>query len=156
MKRKAMRCTAFAVVACALMLVPVASASASAGGIRKAVRTWSGPIDIAEGHALTAIGEYQEDKNPVPVEAAIAETIKDLEGLKASVARQSAKPVRVAKAKRKIEAGVHSLITAYQHLSTAYGVKAENPQAATEEADTALVEIKRALKELKEGAKLLK
>jgi hypothetical protein len=139
----------------ALMLGPVAGASASSASIKAAFESYSGKIDVAEGHAVTAIGEYKTSKNPAAAQAAIGESITVLSGLKSKVAAQSAGKPKVKKAKRKIEEGLAAVIASYRLLSTAIGEDVSNPEAAKAETAKAEVAVKRGRKELLEGVKLL-
>jgi hypothetical protein len=134
----------------AVMLGPVSGASASSASIKAAFKSYSGKIDVAEGHVVTAIGEYKTSKNAVPVQTAISESITVLGGLKSKVAAQPAGKPKVKKAKRKIEAGLQAVIVSYGLLSTAIGEDASNPEAAKAEAA-----VKKGRVELLEGVKLL-
>ncbi len=134
---------------------PVAGASASAGSIKAAVRSYSSRIDVAEGDVLTAIGTYKTSHVAAPVEEAIAKSETVLSGLRAKVARQPAARPRVKKARSLIVKGLGTLIFSYGKLKTAYSLDASNTEAAKAEATKALAAVKAGRKELLTGVKLL-
>jgi hypothetical protein len=141
---------------CCTMLIGATDASASAKGIKQAIRTYIPKIDEAEGHVLSAIGEYKEKPDPALVEEALNESVSVVRALEAKVAKQSARSPRVRKGKAKTIAGLKAIVRAYQHLATAYADKAPAPVAAKAEAEASVRAVKRGVRELAEGAKLLK
>ena len=148
------------VVACCLTVFaalagPVAGASASKASIKAALRSYSGKIAVAEGHTLTAAGEYKTTHNAAPVEEAITKSIAVLGALRTKIAAQSAGAHSVKVAKRKLEKGLEAVIVAYEKLKAAYNEKASSPEAAQAEAEKALVSVKSGRKQLNEATKLL-
>jgi hypothetical protein len=149
------RALALAALVCSVALIPVASASASGASIKSAIKSYNSKILVAEGHVVSALGEYKQTKNPAGVQAALSESITVISALKSKVAHQSAGRPRVKKAKLKIEKGLEAIIVSYQKLATAYGEKTANPEAAIAEGTKALAAVKVGRKELLEGVKLL-
>lgn len=143
---------------CFVIIGPVATASASSKSIKAAIVSYSPKIDIAEGHVVTAVGEYEESadpKNPAGVEAAIANSVAVLSALKAKVADQPARKPRVKRGKTKVEKGLQAVIVGYRDLSIAYEERATNQEAANVEANKADVLVTKGRKELDEGVELL-
>jgi hypothetical protein len=134
---------------------PIAGASASDASIKSAIKSYNSKILVAEGHVVTALGEYKTSGNPSGVETAIAKSITVLSSLKTAIASQSASTPKVKTGKTKFEKGLQTVIGAYRHLKTAFGEKAASPAAAKEQAAKALTSLKKAKAELREGAKLL-
>ena len=145
-----------AAVLCCAMLIGATDAAASAKGIKQAIRTYIPRIDAAEGRVLSAIGEYKAKGDPAAVEEALDRSVNVVRALAAKVARQSAGSSRVRKAKAKIISGLKAIVYAYQHLATAYADKTPAPSAAKAEAEASVRAIKRGVRELAEGSKLLK
>lgn len=143
-------------VTAALLVGPVSGASASKASIKSALKSYNGKIAIAEGHTLTAFGEYKTSKDAAPVEAAIAGSIKVLGELRAKIAHQSAGTTKVKQAKSKLLKGIEAVIVAYGKLKTSVGEKASDPQSAETEAKEAVAAVKAGRKQLVEAAKLLK
>ncbi|GEM_PF-1757898 len=146
------------VTLCGAIMGPVATASASSKSIKAVIVSYNPKIDIAEGHIVTAVGEYEasaDPKDPAGVQAAISGSVAVLSSLKAKVAQQSAGAPRVKKAKTKVEKGLEGVIVGYRDLSTAYGEKATSQIAATIEANRAEVLVNEGRKKLLEGVKLL-
>jgi hypothetical protein len=139
----------------AALLGPVSSACASKASIKNAIRHWSPKVLVAEGHTTSAIGELATTQAVAPVQAAIVGSIAALNGMRNAVAHQSANAPRVKLAKQKIESGLEAVIVAYQHLDTAFGEKASNPEAATAEAMDAENVVKAGKAKLKQGIQLL-
>lgn len=143
---------------CALIVgvaITPATAAASQASIVAAIERYSSKIDVAEGHVITAVGEYKASgKDPAAVRAAIAKSIHVLSTLKAKIAAQSAPAGPVSKGKAMFDQGLQDVIVAYRRLKTIFG-KALSPQTAVADAKKALLEIKHAQKELTAGAKLL-
>jgi len=154
--RRAAGLAALAAVLCAAMLIPATDASASAKGIKQAIKTYIPKIDQAEGHVLTAIGEYKEAGNPTVVEEALANTVSVVRELEAKVAGQRARAHRVKHGKAKIMTGLKAIVRAYQHLATAFADKAPAPDVAKSEAEKSVRSIRRGVRELEEGLKLLR
>jgi hypothetical protein len=143
---------------CFAIMGPVAAASASSKSIKAVIVSYSPKVDIAEGHVVTAVGEYEasaEPKSPAGVEAAIANSVAVLSALKAKVADQPARKPRVKKARTKIVKGLQAVIVGYGDLSVAYEQKATNQEAATVEANKADALAAEGRKELQSGVKLL-
>ena len=153
--RGVVRWIAGAASLCGAIVGPVSAAGASSGSIKAAIVSYGPKIDVAEGHVLTAIGEYKESKNPTAVQAAISSSVGVLGSLKSDVAHQSARAPRVKKARAKVEGGLQAVIAGYQDLSTAYGEAAASPEAAGTEATNAVIAVKKGQTELREGVKLL-
>jgi hypothetical protein len=156
--RTAARFAACTATLCGVIMAPVTAASASSESIKAAIVSYNAKIDIAEGHVVTAVGEFeqsQDPKDPAGVEAAIGGSVAVLGSLKAKVAHQSAHAPRAKRAKAKVEKGLQAVIVGYKDLSTAYAEKATNQEAATTEVNKAEVLVKKGRKELLEGVKLL-
>ena len=153
---KVMRVAACAATLCAVLMGPVAGASASSASIKAAIRSYNSKILVAEGHVVTALGEYKTSKNPAGVQTALGASISVIRSLKDKIALQSAGRPRVKRAKAKIEKGLQAVIASYQGLDNAFGEKSVNPEEAKAEATKALAAVKKGRKELLEGAKLLR
>lgn len=152
---KAARVAACAATLCAMMMGPVTGASASSASIKAAIKSYNSKILVAEGHVVTALGEYKTSKNPAAVQSALTESISVIRSLKDKISLQSAGRPRVKQAKVKIEKGLQAVIVSYQGLDTAFGEKSVNPEEAKAEATKALAAVKHGRKELLEGVKLL-
>jgi hypothetical protein len=152
---KAARLTACVVTLCCVLMGPVSAATASKASIKHAIESYGSKVDVAEGHVLTAVGEYKETKDPAGVEAAIGKSVAVIGAMKAKVAKQSASAPRVKKAKRKIVSGLQAVIVGYDELSSAYAEVATAPEAATGEIAKAEASVKKGRKQLSEGVKLL-
>ncbi len=150
------RMLACVVVITAVMLVPVAGASASDSGIKSLIKSYNGKIVTSEGKLLTAIGEYKSTQNPAPVVTALDNAIGVLRSLKSKIAKQSATAARVKKGKADLVKGLQAVIVAYGHLKVAFGEKAGSPSAAKENAEKADLAVKKGRVDLAEGLKLLK
>ncbi len=155
-KAVARRSALMTAVLCCAVLIPAAGASASGKSIKQAIKAYLPKLDVAEGHVVSAIGEYKEKHEPAVVETALSETVSVVRAMEARVAKQSAGSPKVKKAKAKIIAGLKAIARAYQDLATAYADKAPAPAAAKAEAEASLRAIKHGARELLEGAKLLK
>jgi hypothetical protein len=153
--RRAVRMVVCAATLGAVTMGPVSGASASSASIRAAIKSYSGKVDVAEGHVVSALGEYKTSKEPAGVQAALKEAVTVLAALKAKVAVQSTGRPRVKKAKTKIEQGLQGVIVAYKGLEVAFGEKATSPEAASAEAKKAEAAVKKGIAELREGVKLL-
>jgi hypothetical protein len=149
-----------AVVAAAAVLGvlagPVAGASASDASIKSVIKSYDSKILVAEGHVVSALGEYKTTGDPTKVDAAITKSVAVLRSLKTAIGTQSASSTKVKEGKIKVEKGLKGVIVAYLHLKTAFGEKSASPAAAKEQASKALKSLKEANSELKEGAKLLR
>src|ERR1700689_1909597 len=145
--RKVSWAVACAAVLGAMLLGPVAGASASDASIKNVIKTNDAKIAIAEGRALTAIGEYKMTRNAAPGETALTNSIDVRHALKTQIARQTAGSSRVKEGKIKLEKGLHSVIVAYEHLKAAFNVKSVSPQAAKEQAEKAIVSVKKGRRE---------
>jgi hypothetical protein len=132
------------------------TASASDASIKQTIKTYNPKILVAEGHVLSAIGEYKQTRQPAGVETALSKSIGVLSALKSKIAAQSAVAPNVKKGKLKLIKGLQAVIKAYQHLKTAFAVKAVNAAAAKEQAEKAEVAVRKGRKELREGVQLLK
>ncbi|HLH13342.1 MAG TPA: hypothetical protein VKV16_01020 [Solirubrobacteraceae bacterium] len=141
---------------CAVLLGSVASASASDSSIRNLIKAYNPKILVAEGHVVSAIGEYKKTRNPAPVVKALDNSISVFRSLKSKISQQSAKSSRVQEGKRKLMKGLQSVIGAYEKLKVAFGERAGSPQAAKETAMKAEAAVKRGRKQLSEGIQLLK
>jgi hypothetical protein len=135
---------------------PVAGASASDASIKSVIKSYDSKILVAEGHVVSALGEYKTTGDPTKVDAAIAKSVTVLRALKSAIGTQSASSTKVKEGKIKFEKGLKGVIVAYEHLKTAFGEKSVSPAAAKEQASKALKSLKEAGSELKEGAKLLR
>jgi hypothetical protein len=153
---KVARAFACLVVLAAVMLVPVAGASASDSSIKSLIKSDNGKIITSEGKLLTAIGEYKSTQNAAPVVSALDNAIGVLRSLKSKIAKQSAASTRVKKGKADLVKGLQAVIVAYEHLKTAFGEKAASPSAAKEDAEKADLAVKKGRVDLAEGLKLLK
>ncbi len=134
----------------------VAGASASDASIKSVIKSYNARMIVAEGHAVTAIGEYKQSANPSGVEAALTNSIGLLGSLRSAIATQSAPSPRVKAGKAKVEHGLSAMIHAYQHLEKAFGEKQASPQKARAEVKQGLRVAKKGRKELREGARLLR
>jgi len=152
---KSVRAVACGVTLCVALLGPAAGASASRASIKAAIRSYSGKILIAEGHVVSALGEYKTTKQPAAAETALGESVNVLKALRAKVAAQPASKPRVKEAKTKILEGLHAVIVSYTSLATALDEKASDPTAATAEAEKFLAAAKKGIKELRQGTLLL-
>jgi hypothetical protein len=132
-----------------------ASASASDASIKTVLKSFNSKVLVAEGHVVTAIGEYKKSGNPTAVRSAIAKSIVVLDSLKAKVASQSASSGRVKAGKAKLVKGLASVVSAYKKLSIAFGEKKVSPAAAKAEAVKAVTAVKKGRTELREAVKLL-
>lgn len=155
-----MSCSRRTVACCLIVLAgalagPVAGASATKGSIRAALKSYSGKLAVAEGHTLTAAGEFKTTKNATPVTEAITESISVLSALRTKIAGQSAVAPKVKMAKSKLLKGLAAVIGAYEKLKSAYSLKSSSPEAAQTEAEKALVAVKSGRKQLNEASRLL-
>jgi hypothetical protein len=156
--RAAVRVALLAVALCCMTLGPVASGSASSTSIKQVIRSYNGKVDVAEGHVITAAGDYEQSpspKDPAPVEAAIGESVAVLSALKSKVALQSAHAPRVKKAKAKIEKGLGEVIVGYGYLSTAFAEKATDAEAAVAESKKSVALAEEGRRNLLAGVKML-
>lgn len=80
---------------------PVAAASASDASIKAVIKSYDAKILVAEGHLVTAIGEYKRSGNPVGVQNAIQKETSVLRSLRSKIASQSASSPRVKLGKAK-------------------------------------------------------
>ena len=132
------------------------TASASDASIKRAIKTYEHRILAAEGHVLSAIGQYKKTGQPAGVEAALSKSIAVFHSLKAKIAAQSAIAPKVKQGKRKLIKGLQAVIGAYQNLKTAFAIKATNAAAAKEQAEKAVAAVRKGQEELREGLQLLK
>jgi hypothetical protein len=149
--------TKFAVLtllALGLLALP-AAALASEASIKHVIEVASPKIDVAEGHVLTAEGEYETTHEAAAVQTAISESVAVLGSLRRKVAAQSAGRPRVRRARGKIVAGLAGVIASYGHVSTAFGEKASDPAAASSEGKLALALAVKGKAELDAGINLL-
>jgi hypothetical protein len=144
-----------AVVLAGVLAGPVSGAAASDASIKAVIKSYNSKVLVAEGHLVTAIGEYKSSGNPSGVQAAFKQSIVVLGALKSKIASQTASSKRVKLGQAKFDKGLQSVIVAYQRLSKAIGEKKVSPTAAKAEAKKAVIAIKSARVELEEGAKLL-
>jgi hypothetical protein len=152
---RTVRAIACAVVLGAALGGSISSASASDASIKSVIKSYGSRILLAEGHVLTALGEYKKTGNPREVTTTIGKSIVVLRSLKSALGAQSASSPKVSEGKVKFEKGLKGVIVAYQHLKTAFGEKKARPRAAKRQARKALKSIDEASGELKEGAKLI-
>ncbi len=136
-------------------LAPASSASASVESIKAVILSYGRRIDVAEGHVLTALGEYKESTGPAEVESAIGGSVAVLGALKAKVAEQSVGTRRARKARKKIVSGLHAVIVGYEDLSEAYAERTTNRSASVTEATSAEARVKEGQRDLRDGVKLL-
>jgi hypothetical protein len=153
---RAVRALACGAVLSAVLAGPIAGASASDASIKSVIKSYDSKILVAEGHVVSALGEYKKSGDPSGVTSAITASVGVLRSLKSAIAGQSASSPKVKQGKAKFEKGLQKIIVGYQHLKTAFGEKKASPQAAKQQAAIALSSLKRAKKELNEGAKLLR
>lgn len=150
--------TRFAVLTATLLgvtLAPAVNASASVASIKAVILSYGPRIDVAEGHVLTALGEYKESTGPAEVESAIGGSVAVLGSLKGKVAEQSVGTRRARKAKAKIASGLQAVIVGYEDLSEAYAQRTANRAVAVTEATNAEARVKEGQKDLRAGVKLL-
>jgi multidrug resistance efflux pump len=149
-----------AIVALCLATVGAAghpsTAAASDASIKRAINRYDHKILVAEGHLLSAIGQYKKTGQPAGVEAALSKSIAVFRSLKAKIAAQSAVAPKVKQGKLKLIKGLQAVISAYQHLKTAFAIKATNAAAAKEQAEKAEAAVRKGQEELREGLQLLK
>jgi hypothetical protein len=155
------RITATRALACfavlgTVLIGPVTSASASDASIKALIKSYDAKIITSEGHLLTAIGEYKTSRNPEGVVNALDKAVGVLRSLKTKIASQSAASTRVKQGKADLVKGLQAVIVAYGHLKVAFGEKAGSPSAAKENAERAILAVKKGRVELVEGLKLLK
>lgn len=143
-------------VLCGALMIPVTGASASDASIKSLIKTYNSKLLVAEGHLVSAIGRYKENRNPAPVVTALDDSIDVLRALKTKIADQSAGSTAVKEGKAKLVKGLEAVISAYGKLKTAIGEKAGSPAAADENAKKADAAVKAGRLELAEGLKLLK
>jgi hypothetical protein len=149
------------VVVCAVLICSAltagftASASASDASIKAVLKSFNSKILVAEGHVVSAIGEYKKTGNPTAVRGAIGKSIIVLDSLKNKVSVQSASSGRVKAGKAKLVKGLTSVVSAYKKLSIAFGEKKVSPAAAKAEAVKAVSAVKKGRTELREAVKLL-
>jgi hypothetical protein len=124
--------------ACGVLALTVAGAAASEASIKAAIVSFSPRIQVAEGHLLSAIGEYNTSKDPAGVESALGTSIGVFSALKAKLAIQAAIAPHVKQAKSKVQGGLQEIISGYSRLKVAYGERAVEPQAAEAEAVAAV------------------
>ena len=134
---------------------PVASASASDAGIKRAIKTYAPRITIAEGHLLSALGTYRETGDPAPVQTALTETEHAIESLRAHIIAQRARSPRVRSGKSKLVKGLQAIDSSYKHLGTAVGAQKVDPAAAKRQSEAALAAVHRGRKLIREGLRLL-
>jgi hypothetical protein len=139
----------------ALIAGPVAGASASRGSIRAAIAKAGPRILEVEGRVLTAEGEYNATHDPAPVAGAIDNSVIVLSALRRKVAAQAAAAPRVKAARRDVVAGLEGIIVGYGHLKAAFADKATDPEAATAEAQAAVIAVGNGKKRFQQGIKLL-
>jgi hypothetical protein len=144
-----------AVIVSGTLIGPLAGASASDASIKAVIKSFNSKILVAEGHVVTAIGEYKKSGEAGGVKTAIGKSVSVLSALKSKIAAQSASTPKVKAGKAKFDKGLQSVITAYRHLSTAFGEKKASPAAATAEAKVAIEAVNRGRKQLREAVKLL-
>lgn len=101
-----------AAVMCGVLLVPITGASASDASIKHLTKTYNPKILVAEGHLVTAIGEYKTSGNPAPVITDLDASIGVLHSLKTNIAAQTAVSKRVKEGKTKLINGLHAVIIA--------------------------------------------
>ena len=146
---------AVCVAALGVLAGPVAGASASDASIKSVIKSYNAKLLIADGHVETALGEYKRSGNPSGVTTAITASVGVLRSLKTAISSQSASSSKVKEGKTKFEQGLQKVIVAYEHLKTVFGEKKSSPAMAKTQAKKALVILKQASVELREGAKLL-
>jgi hypothetical protein len=134
----------------------VAGASASDAGIKSLIKKYDSRLIVAEGHLVTAIGEYKTSRNPEGVVNALDDATAVLRSLKTKIEAQPAAAARVKLGKADLVKGLRAVIVAYGHLKVAFGEKAGSPSAADENAQKAVLAVKRGRLDLAEGLKLLK
>jgi hypothetical protein len=144
-----------AVLLCGALTASVTGASASDASIKAVVKSFDSKILVAEGHVVSALGEYKKTGDPSGVKSAIGKSIAVLSSLKAKVAVQSAPAGRVKTGKAKLVKGLSAVVGAYRKLSVAFGEKKVSPAAAKTEAAKAVVAVDKGRKELREAVKLL-
>jgi hypothetical protein len=149
------RLAALTATLCGVTIAPATEASASVASIKAVIVSYGQRIDVAEGHVLTALGEYKESTGPAEVESAIGDSVAVLGSLKRKVAEQTVGTRRARKGKAKIESGLHAVIVAYEDLSEAYAERTSNRAAAVTEATNAEAQVKEGQKDLRAGVKLL-
>jgi hypothetical protein len=139
-----------------VLMGPVSGASASAASIKNVIGSYNASVLVAEGHVVSAIGEYKKTGDPKGVQAAIASSIKVLRSMKSRIAAQAAVRRRVEAGKANLEHGLEAIIVGYERLATAYGEQNANPGAASALIAKAARTLLRGRKELAEGLTLLR
>lgn len=143
------------VAALGVLAGPVATASASDASIKSVIKSYNSKLLVADGHLVTALGEYKKSGNPSGVTSALAASVHVLRSLKSAISSQSASSSKVKEGKAKFEQGLQKVIVAYEHLKTGFGEKKSSPAVAKAQAKKAVVILKQASGELREGTKLL-
>ncbi len=157
MRRATMtRAVLAAMVVAGALAGPVAGASASKASIKAAVKSYTSRILIAEGHVVSAIGEYKMSKNPAGVESALTSSIEVFQSLRAKISHQSAAKPKVKAGKAKLIKGLETVAVAYERLKTAFADRQTSPEAAQAAVASSLTAVKAGRKELSEGVKLLR
>jgi hypothetical protein len=140
----------------ATVFIAPSFASANDASIKAVIKSYGPKILVAEGHVVSAIGEYKKTGNPAPVQTALSESTAVFSAMKSQIAAQSASSPKVKAGKRKVESGLSAAIVGYQRLGTAVGEKKVEPKEAKAEARKAARALVKATKELVEGLKLLR
>ena len=143
------------VVLAGVLAGPVAGASASEASIKATFEHYKARVDVAEGHVVSALGEYETSKEPAKAETALKEAASVLLSLRSKIQSQSASAPRVKEAKTKIVEGLGGVAAAYKDLANALEEKTSSPEAAKAEAQKFKASAKKAILELHEGVKLL-
>ncbi len=154
-RRGAARIAVFTATLCCVTMGPVAGASASSKSIKAAIVGYGSKIEASEEAVSKAVEEFKTSSDPTGVEAALGEASAVLGALQSKVAHQSARTLRVKRAKAKIVKGLHLIIAGYRVLSKAYEEKATNQEAANADAAHSVAVVKSGKKELDAGVKLL-
>jgi hypothetical protein len=155
-RMKLVRTAACLAALCGVLLIPVTGASASDASIKSLIKAYNPKLLVAEGHVVSAIGKYKENRNPAPVVNALDQSITVLRSLKTKIAAQAASSTAVKEGKAELVKGLQAVIDAYGKLKIAIGEKAGSPSAALENAKKADAAVKAGRLDLAEGLKLLK
>jgi hypothetical protein len=146
---------AVGLLSCAMFLAgPVAGASANKNGIVAAIESYNSKILTDEGHIETALGAYEQSKNPGGLLASIKAEVSDLNSLHAAIKAQNASTPKIRRAKGKINKGIRLIATADENFAKAVE-SSSNPAEARTDAEKTINEVKRGHQDLVSGLKLL-
>lgn len=107
-----------ALVGCAALGGPVASAQASNATLRTTLTSYNARIDRDEARVLNGVATYEQHHNAKPLIRALRREVTDIHRLDARLARESASTPKGRKGKREILRGLKLIASAYGALAT--------------------------------------